>query len=199
MSVTFTPNVPLANQSISGTQPIINNNFLCLDNDTNGFTVDHQSMTDLTNGGKHKWVTLLNVSSDPSLTYPISRIYEKTFGSSPNFDLELYWATPRQNAQPQINRLIPSVKAMAMWTSTNVSGVQPFVTGALLINVNEVMATGAPTSIATITFTTPLDYDNYYIFTTANTPNSTGPAGITVNGFTIRQGGLGSITGFMVI
>jgi hypothetical protein len=78
MSVTFTPNTPQATQTIASTQPLINNNFLCLDNSVNGFTVDHQTMTDDVNGGKHKQISF-NANNIPAAvpSDPFSIIFTK--------------------------------------------------------------------------------------------------------------------------
>lgn len=74
--MTFTPNVPQATQTISGTQQAINNNFLCLENAVNGFTKDHVTMTDSTDGAAHKKLTFTgSVSPVPSAVGTYSYLY----------------------------------------------------------------------------------------------------------------------------
>lgn len=90
-SVTFTPNVPLSTQKINATQQTINNNFLCLDNNVNGFTVDHQTMTDTSNGGKHLQVSFFGNNVPGSTPSGQNSILYTNAGTADATHPQVFW------------------------------------------------------------------------------------------------------------
>lgn len=84
--MTYNPNVPLGNQTISSTQAPIQTNF---DQANIGFAIDHSAFTDNTaTQGMHKKVTYRNVlGADPGATTPIATTYTKVSPSTSTSDL----------------------------------------------------------------------------------------------------------------
>ena len=89
MATTYTPNLPQSGQKISATQSPINNNFLAIDSAVNGFVVDHVSMTNTSDGGKHKQVTFNDNNTAGAQTGNKSVVYTQagTADTSP----QLFW------------------------------------------------------------------------------------------------------------
>jgi hypothetical protein len=68
--MTYSPGIPNSNDLISQSQAQIKTNFTNIDSATIGFAVDHVTLTDNTNGGKHKQVTF-NSNNVPG-SFPVS-------------------------------------------------------------------------------------------------------------------------------
>lgn len=173
--MTYNPNIPQSTDNISVSQGNLLTNFQQINalygTNSAGAGVpgaDHVAFNDATsaNRGLHKKVTFTNVTADPSnlIGYPNSILYTKTFGSSPNFNLELYFSEYRQNAgSGQLINLVPTVKAIAQIKFNNISGNQPIqTTNTLSSNVSTVNWGGA--QAFTVTFSKALDYSTYYVF-----------------------------------
>ena len=204
MSVTFTPNVPQATQTIAATQQIINDNFQCLDNSVNGFTVDHYTMTNtpLPDGGKHKQVTF-NANNVPTLpTSPRSVLYTNNTatGADPS-NPSLFWTNP--NGIFQIN----PIKAWAWCNGTGgIKANQSF-------NVASVSA--GTTSFSVVLTANAVRSGNFAVFVTTSVASGFGGVasaefqGITgggqgtfqINTYNVNTGSPAQVTdfSFMVI
>lgn len=81
----YTPNVPLVNQTIAASRPIINANFQYLNTI---FQVDHTFNDSAPTEGLHKKVTFsANLTSTPSLTGAVAALFTKTVSGS----TQLFW------------------------------------------------------------------------------------------------------------
>ena len=78
--MTYNPNIPLATQTIASTQSPIQTNFTQINSASSGFAVDHQTLTDNVNGGKHNQISFLQQSGDPTAANNINFLYEKSSG-----------------------------------------------------------------------------------------------------------------------
>lgn len=196
--------IPNPNDLISVSQGQLKDNFQA---NKNTFDVDHVDFN-ATGAGRHKFVTINDVSVDPALTYPQSQIYEKNFGTAPNRDTELYFASPRENNAAQLNRYLPTAKAIFKFKPTGAAGVQNAVLIPNTLNFN--VSVGGITATApapftfistfTVLFTNALDYDTYFVFISMYTGNYLPIATQTVSGFTFSAVNSTTFTfGFMVI
>lgn len=74
-------NIPLSTDLIANSQPQLNGNFLAIDSGTTGtgigFSRNHVTITDATNGGLHNRVDYFVSVSDPTLSGFISSLYPK--------------------------------------------------------------------------------------------------------------------------
>lgn len=78
--MSYNPNVPLSNQTISATQAPIQTNFSVANT---AFGIDHTAFNDNTNQGMHKKVTLqAPLGSNPDQVSPIASLYTKDVNGS---------------------------------------------------------------------------------------------------------------------
>ena len=78
MPFTYTPNVPLGTQSVSETQPTINNNFQAISELININHVNFQSVSSSTDFGKHKFIQMPEQS-----TTPLTGVFETAIYANP--------------------------------------------------------------------------------------------------------------------
>ena len=157
MSFTYTRDIPFATHTPASDQP----NMQVNTNSTDDLIqVDHISFNDA-NAGKHNHVTFHNAQSDPTLQNSETQIYPKTFGSGTTY-LETYTAA-KTNGGAQINGYLPFVKCMVRFTSIAMNGAITPTAGYLNVNVNTVVQS-AGGNVITVTFTTALPSNTYYIF-----------------------------------
>lgn len=162
----YTPNIPKPQQTFSATQQLIADNFTVL-NDV--FSQDHINYTTTPAQGEkgdHKWATFNNIQVDPApaLTYPLSRLYPKTFGAAATYS-ELYYSSPSSTPATHIT-LVPTIKAIGYIQCTGAAGAQTLITTSTLnFNIASVAASApvSGSSLFTVTFTTAMEYDTYYI------------------------------------
>lgn len=192
-SITYIPNIPFATHNPSTDQPNMEIN-------TNAvptiLAVDHVTFN-LPNGGTHNHVTFANGQTDPSLPSGQTQIYPKTFGS-PTTYLETYTAST-SSASLQINGYLPFVKCMGRFTGSVGPYPVTFTPAANTLNVNIASITQTSSTSVTVTFTTALAYNTYYVFfENASLPTIT----LTKNtGNFVIQANFGTLNpvGFMVI
>lgn len=70
--------IPNASDLISSSQQQIKDNFSAIDSSTFGFAVDHVTLTDGTNGGKHKQVTIVSPTTPAAPSGSVAIAYSKT-------------------------------------------------------------------------------------------------------------------------
>lgn len=98
----YNPNVPQPGDFLSISQGNLLTNFQALDN---SFAIDHSGFSATANNGQHKQVTLYQVETDPTLTFPESMIYSKNTGATPNRTTNLYYATQPETGSEVIYQL----------------------------------------------------------------------------------------------
>lgn len=168
----YYPTIPQPTDIPANSQPQILSNFGTLNTD---FGVDHLTYTagvqpGMAVPGNHLKITLANVITDPTLLYPVSQIYSKSFGTSNNLNQELYFANTRQS-HSQLNNLLPTVKVYGVVKYNGGTSWTLQSTDTLQVNVASI-ATDVNT--VTINFTTALDYITYSVFFAVNQPSSSG-------------------------
>lgn len=100
----YDPNIPTANQLISASQSAIQGNFAAIDSSSTGFAVDHVTLTDGTNGGKHKKMTMVQQGSAPSTGASEVDLYTKALGGQP----ELYLRQQSNGTEVLMTRGTPT-------------------------------------------------------------------------------------------
>lgn len=175
MSFTYIRDIPFASHNPSTDQPNMQTNTNSIDN---LLQVDHVSFNDVTNSGKHIHVTFPTSQADPTLLNNQSQIYPKSFGSTTTY-LETY-SSASTSGGSQINGYLPFVKAMCRFTGS--AGPYPAtltnpIPDTLFINIASIVQTSGVS--VTITFTTPLPYNTYYVFAEAYSS-----AGISIVNYT---------------
>ncbi len=87
----FLPSIPQITDFQDNSQAQLLSNNIALDA---SFENDHTKFSDTTaNNGLHKKVTLYQVATDPTLTFPQSALYSKNSGTTPNQTTSLFYAT----------------------------------------------------------------------------------------------------------
>lgn len=102
--MTFTPNVPQGNQTLSETHTPIRNNFGQLNTQIG---TEHVALTADVDNGNHKRATFNEVTADPALgalLFPRSRVYTKHQGIAPNRTTDLFFST--ENEPGTIQRIL---------------------------------------------------------------------------------------------
>jgi hypothetical protein len=124
--MSYNANVPLATQSISSTQAPIQTNFSIINSSTQGFAVDHQTLTDATDGGKHNKVSLLQQGADPAALATTPIIYSKQVnypGPVTRSELFLREALGDGGSVVQMTNLFTTPSAGANGTTTLPGGI----------------------------------------------------------------------------
>ena len=107
--MTYDPNFPQPSTLISQAPTGFQANWQAINSNTSGFSVDHVSLTDTTNGGRHQAVHLKKQTVDPTTLSDEGAIYSKDIGSP---DVELFYR--REN-----NGLITQLTGLASSLATN--------------------------------------------------------------------------------
>lgn len=183
--MTYNPAIPQPTDNLSVSQGDLLTNFGQLNT---LYGLDHVTFNNGTsaNRGLHQKVTLVNVQADPSaISFPYSVIYSKTFGTSANRNLELYYAEERETSGQLVN-LIPTVKAYGRVLFTTPGNYTLITTNSLVVNTPVIMYVN--NQVFTVQFANALDYDTYSVFFT-NTSATSDPSivarSIAVGGFTV--------------
>lgn len=159
--MSYTPGIPNATDLISQSQSQIKTNFQKIDSATNGFAVDHVTLTDNTDGGKHKKSTYIQQGSDPTPSAGEASVYTKAVGSR----TELFY---RGESSGPITEL-SSVKA---WGSFNGS------TGTLTDSMNVASVVRNSAGNYTVNFTDNLANANYAVLATGQITSAFTTGGI---------------------
>jgi len=106
--MTYDPNFPQASTLISQAPTGFQSNWQAIDSNTSGFSVDHVSLADTTNGGRHKAVHLKKQASDPATLADEGAIYSKDVGSP---DIELFYRRENSGLITQLTGLASSLSA----------------------------------------------------------------------------------------
>lgn len=96
--------IPNASDLISSSQQQIKDNFSAIDSSTFGFAVDHVTLTDGTNGGKHKKMTMVQQGSGPSTGASEVALYTKALSGQP----ELYMRQQASGTEVLMTRGTPT-------------------------------------------------------------------------------------------
>jgi hypothetical protein len=168
MTITYTLGIPNAPNNPSNDQPNMKVN-----NDANSqiWSIDHVTFAS-TPAGTHNHVTFANSQSNPGLAANTTQIYPKSFGNATTY-LETYTAANDSTGINQINGYLPFVKAIVSFTTLGQGGGNPTIitTNTLNANVASITQSAGATATITVTFTNPLPYNTYYIFSTVDNPN----------------------------
>lgn len=92
----YKPNIPAATDKLSVSQGDIQGNFQAIDDGNNnvGFAFDHVGLTQVSNVGKHKQVTLIDqTSSVPTFTATDAGVYNADDVASGTGRRELWWGS----------------------------------------------------------------------------------------------------------
>lgn len=103
----YDPNIPTAGQLISASQSAIQGNFAAIDSSTAGFAVDHVTLTDGTNGGKHKKMTMVQQVAGPTTGAAEVALYTKALSGSP----ELYLRQASNGTEVLMTRGTPTASS----------------------------------------------------------------------------------------
>jgi hypothetical protein len=136
----YTTNTPLANETLSHSQPLIRNNFLNLES-TIG--LNHVAPTDATvaDRGKHKWVAFKNQAGDPAVAGTDTNIYTKTVGGTS----QLFW----KNSASVVSQLTTNI------ATNNTTHGTSFLPGGMIIKWEQFTAPGGTGATYVYTFTAP--------------------------------------------
>lgn len=176
--MSYNANVPLANQSIASTQSPIQTNFSLINSSSSGFAVDHETLTDPVNGGKHNKISFLQQGSDPTAATAINFLYSKLANSVNELFLER-----ASNDGSAIIQLTTKAGNPVVGSSGTT-----FLPGALVLNYG--IATVADSGA--VTFATPFLTNCFVVV--ASITSSTAASSINEAIYTYNQ----SITGFNV-
>lgn len=88
--MTYNPSIPQAGDLISASQSQILANFAAIDSSSSGFAVDHTTLTDATNGGKHKKMTMVQQVAGPTTAVSEAAIYTKSVTTDALVEPEVY-------------------------------------------------------------------------------------------------------------
>ena len=165
MTIGYTLGIPATNNNPSTDQPNMqvnnDNNFAIWAVDHCTFNVDLPEKS-----GQHHHVTFPITQADPVLAITSTQIYPKVFGS-PTQLLETYTAARMSNNQ-QINGYLPFVKAMAKFSGVVGPYPKPITVPANTLNVNIASIIQNNSNTITVTFSTALPYNTYYLFLDTN-------------------------------
>lgn len=103
----YDPNIPTAGQLISVSQSLIQGNFAAIDSAVSGFAVDHVTLTDGANGGKHKKMTMVQQVAAPNTAVAEMALYTKDLDGSP----ELYARLPNNGTEVLMTRGAPTASS----------------------------------------------------------------------------------------
>lgn len=192
--VTYNKAIPDAPNNPSADQPLMKENTDAIDTI---IAVDHVSFN-TANGGFHNHVTFANAQPDPALANSQTQIYPKSFGSSASF-LETYTAAKTSTGN-QINGYLPFIKCMGRFTTVGGPYPQTLSAPADTLRINIATIVQNPGNVITVTFTTALPYNTYFVFNDL-------VGGLVINSIVKNTGsvvfntvlGAGTTIGFMVI
>ena len=103
--MTYDPNFPQSNSLISQSPSGFQSNWEAIDSNTSGFSVDHVSLKDSTNGGRHKVVHLKMEAADPETVSDEGALYSKDVGASDKPDIELFFRREKGGLITQLTGL----------------------------------------------------------------------------------------------
>jgi hypothetical protein len=83
----YDPTIPQSTDLISASQAQILANFAAIDSSSTGFAVDHVTLTDASNGGKHKKMTMVQQGSAPTTGVSEVALYTKALSGAPEMYL----------------------------------------------------------------------------------------------------------------
>lgn len=155
----YTSNVPLANQTIAETQPIINQNFQDI---ATYVAVNHEAFNGA-NQGKHKFIQSVSQAGDPTTSGTEGGIYTKTANSRVNPHYKFQSGTGAGTWDGVVCPLLP-VKAFARFP---VGGSAMAPTGSF--NVASVVGSGG---VYTVTLTNPMANTDYVVIAVGKAPVS---------------------------
>lgn len=188
--IPYTLGIPAANNNPSNDQPLMKVNN---DNNSAIWAVDHVTFG-ANYSGTHISVTFENSQSTPTPPVSATQIYPQTFGGAPSL-LETYCAVTMSNGQT-IYGLTPIVKAIATFTTVSSGFPASLATPANCLTRNIASVIQTASNSVTVTFTTALAYNLYYVFEDATNSFTT----VTKNTTSVVLGVLPAKTyGFMVI
>lgn len=100
----YDPTIPQPTDLISASQAQLLANFAAIDSATTGFAVDHTTLTDAANGGKHKKMTMVQQGSAPATGVSEVALYTKALGGDP----ELYLRRASSGTEVLMTRGAPT-------------------------------------------------------------------------------------------
>lgn len=94
--------IPIATETLAVSQPQLLENFAQLNSI---FGIDHVQLTEATNSGNHRKVTIEDVSTDPAQSFPASQVYTKHTGANPNRTTELFFSSKLETGADIVRQL----------------------------------------------------------------------------------------------